>query len=96
MPLKALIARNPTIDWEKLDEVFFGCAKQAGEDNRNLARMALQIIGIVFCAVGMLLCVIWAAWLAGLMKQHYPPDAGVPGRTIDLETWKRQQQNPPK
>lgn len=34
-----------------------------------LGRMALQIFGIVFCAVGMLLCVIWAAWLAGLMKQ---------------------------
>jgi hypothetical protein len=61
-----------------------------------LGRMALQIIGIVFCAVGMLLCVIWAAWLTGLMKQSYPPDTGIPSRTVDLETWKRQQQTPPK
>ena len=41
LPIKALMARNPNVDWSALDEVFFGCANQAGEDNRNVARMAL-------------------------------------------------------
>ncbi len=40
VPIKALMARNPKVDWEKLDEVFLGCVNQAGEDNRNVARMA--------------------------------------------------------
>jgi len=46
VPLKALIKRNAKADWEKLDEVFFGCANQAGEDNRNVARMALLLAGL--------------------------------------------------
>ncbi|QXH48880.1 3-oxoadipyl-CoA thiolase [Pseudomonas xanthosomatis] len=46
VPLKALIARNPGVQWEQLDEVFFGCANQAGEDNRNVARMALLLAGL--------------------------------------------------
>jgi 3-oxoadipyl-CoA thiolase len=45
-PIKALVARNPKVDWEKLDEVYFGCANQAGEDNRNVARMALLLAGL--------------------------------------------------
>ena len=40
IPLAALLARNPSVDWEALDEVILGCANQAGEDNRNVARMA--------------------------------------------------------
>jgi 3-oxoadipyl-CoA thiolase len=46
VPLKALVKRNPKADWEKLDEVIFGCANQAGEDNRNVARMALLLAGL--------------------------------------------------
>ena len=46
VPIKALMARNAKADWEKLDEVFFGCANQAGEDNRNVARMALLLAGL--------------------------------------------------
>jgi len=46
IPIKALMARHPNIDWEKLDEVFYGCANQAGEDNRNVARMALLLAGL--------------------------------------------------
>jgi 3-oxoadipyl-CoA thiolase len=46
VPLKALMARNPKVDWSKLDEVYFGCANQAGEDNRNVARMALLLAGM--------------------------------------------------
>jgi 3-oxoadipyl-CoA thiolase len=46
IPIKALMARNPNVDWVKLDEVYFGCANQAGEDNRNVARMALLLAGL--------------------------------------------------
>jgi 3-oxoadipyl-CoA thiolase len=45
-PIRALVARNPHADWTRLDEVFFGCANQAGEDNRNVARMALLLAGL--------------------------------------------------
>src|ERR671924_1403046 len=40
VPIRALTRRHPKIDWERLDEVILGCANQAGEDNRNVARMA--------------------------------------------------------
>src|SRR3954468_2469558 len=46
VPLKALQARNPGIDWSRVDEVYFGCANQAGEDNRDVARMALLLAGL--------------------------------------------------
>ncbi len=46
VPLKALQARNPNIDWSRLDDVYFGCANQAGEDNRDVARMALLLAGL--------------------------------------------------
>src|SRR5512147_2819806 len=45
-PIKALMARHPRLDWSQVDEVFFGCANQAGEDNRNVARMALLLAGL--------------------------------------------------
>lgn len=46
IPLKALIERNPRVRWSEVDEVFLGCANQAGEDNRNVARMALLLAGL--------------------------------------------------
>jgi len=46
VPIKALVARHPKVDWSALDEVVLGCANQAGEDNRNVARMALLLAGI--------------------------------------------------
>ena len=46
VPLAALKARNAGIDWEAVDDVIFGCANQAGEDNRNVARMALLLAGL--------------------------------------------------
>jgi 3-oxoadipyl-CoA thiolase len=46
VPLKALMKRNAQVDWNALDEVYFGCANQAGEDNRNVARMALLLAGL--------------------------------------------------
>jgi 3-oxoadipyl-CoA thiolase len=46
VPLKALVARNGSVDWEAVDDVIYGCANQAGEDNRNVARMALLLAGL--------------------------------------------------
>ena len=46
IPLKALMARNAGVDWEAIDDVIYGCANQAGEDNRNVARMALLLAGL--------------------------------------------------
>ena len=46
IPIKALIDRNPDVDWGELDDVILGCANQAGEDNRNLARMAGLLAGL--------------------------------------------------
>jgi acetyl-CoA acyltransferase len=45
IPLRALMQRNPQVDWNALSEVIYGCANQAGEDNRNVARMALLLAG---------------------------------------------------
>lgn len=46
LPIKALMERNPSVDWNAVDEVFLGCANQAGEDNRNVARMATLLAGL--------------------------------------------------
>lgn len=45
-PIRALIDRNPGVDWSAVDDVIYGCANQAGEDNRNVARMALLLAGL--------------------------------------------------
>ena len=46
IPIKALMARNPQVDWAAVDDVLLGCANQAGEDNRNVARMAALLAGL--------------------------------------------------
>ncbi len=46
VPIKALMARNPDADWSAVDDVYYGCANQAGEDNRNVARMASLLAGL--------------------------------------------------
>ncbi len=46
IPIHALKARNPQVDWAAVDDVYFGCANQAGEDNRNVARMAVLLAGL--------------------------------------------------
>jgi len=46
IPLRALLERNPGVDWGAVDDVIYGCANQAGEDNRNVARMALLLAGL--------------------------------------------------
>ncbi len=46
IPIQALMARNPQLDWAAIDDVFYGCANQAGEDNRNVARMCALLAGL--------------------------------------------------
>jgi len=46
VPIRALVERNPGVDWSALDDVLYGCANQAGEDNRNVARMAALLAGL--------------------------------------------------
>lgn len=46
LPIKALMERHPGLDWSRIDDVLYGCANQAGEDNRNVARMALLLAGL--------------------------------------------------
>ena len=46
VPIRALVDRNPNVDWQAVDDVIFGCTNQAGEDNRNVARMALLLAGL--------------------------------------------------
>ena len=52
VPIKALIERNPGVDWSALDDVIYGCANQAGEDNRNVARMSALLAGLPIDAPG--------------------------------------------
>ncbi|TXI00421.1 MAG: 3-oxoadipyl-CoA thiolase [Rhizobium sp.] len=52
VPLKALIERNGSVDWEAVDDVIYGCANQAGEDNRNVARMASLLAGLPISVPG--------------------------------------------
>ena len=52
VPLKALMARNPNVDWEAVDDAILGCANQAGEDNRNVARMAVLLAGLPIAVSG--------------------------------------------
>jgi 3-oxoadipyl-CoA thiolase len=46
LPIAALVARNPGVDWARVDDIYYGCANQAGEDNRNVARMAALLAGL--------------------------------------------------
>ena len=46
IPLRALMARNPQVDWAAVQDVIYGCANQAGEDNRNVARMSALLAGL--------------------------------------------------
>src|ERR1700751_290871 len=60
-PIKALMARHPNLDWSAaVDEVYFGCANQAGEDNRNVARMALLLAGLPESIPGLPPNTLWA------------------------------------
>src|SRR6202008_4399144 len=46
VPIRALMQRNANVDWEAVDDILYGCANQAGEDNRNVARMSALLAGL--------------------------------------------------
>src|SRR5215467_12693682 len=52
IPIRSLLDRNPSVDWSAVDDVILGCANQAGEDNRNVARMALLLAGLPMTVPG--------------------------------------------
>ncbi len=53
IPIRALVERNPSVDWGQVDDVWYGCANQAGEDNRNVARMSALLAGLPVDVPGM-------------------------------------------
>lgn len=53
IPIRALMERNPGVDWERVDDVWYGCANQAGEDNRDVARMSALLAGLPVAVPGM-------------------------------------------
>ena len=55
LPIKALMERSPNVDWVSVDDVFYGCANQAGEDNRNGARMSGLLAGLPVAVPGVTL-----------------------------------------
>ncbi|AEQ10300.1 beta-ketoadipyl CoA thiolase [Brucella melitensis NI] len=82
VPLKALMERNGSVDWEAVDDVIFGSANQAGEDNRNVARMSLLLAGLPvgvsgttinrLCGSGMDAVITAARAIKGAMVQFRP------------------------
>src|ERR1700759_1140443 len=78
-PIKALMAKHPNLDWASVDEVFFGCANQAGEDNRNVARMALLLAGLPDSVPGQTLNRLCASGLDAVGAGA----RGIPGGGVD-------------
>src|ERR1041385_478545 len=72
VPLKALMARNPKVDWSRLDEVYLGCANQAGEDNPTVARWALLLSGLRETGPGTTITRLCAGGLEGVGSAARP------------------------
>ena len=79
VPIQALMSRHPSLDWEALDDVFYGCANQAGEDNRNVARMSALLAGLPIAVPGVTLNRLcgsgmestpYCCFISGLMKRQ--------------------------
>ena len=82
LPMRALLARNPGLDPEALDEVFYGCANQAGEDNRNVARMSLLLAGLPAAVPGVTLNRLCASGLEAVGQAARAIHAGEMGLAI--------------
>jgi 3-oxoadipyl-CoA thiolase len=76
IPIKALIDRNPNVDWSELDDVILGCANQAGEDNRNVARMAVLLAGLPESVAGVTFNRLCASGLAAVVSACHAVVAG--------------------
>src|SRR5205809_4957765 len=76
VPIKALVARNAKADWSRLDDVYFGCANQAGEDNRNVARMALLLAGLPDSVPGVTVNRLCASGLSAIVSACHAVAAG--------------------
>ena len=66
IPIKALMARNPAVDWQAVGDVIYGCANQAGEDNRNVARMAALLAGLPDTVAGLTVNRLCASGLSAI------------------------------
>ena len=75
-PLRALQARNPSVDWGALDDVILGCANQAGEDNRNVARMAALLAGLPDSVAGVTVNRLCASGLSAVVGACHAIAAG--------------------
>src|SRR5215472_14648264 len=75
-PIRALVERNSKAHWSALDEVFYGCANQAGEDNRNVARMALLLAGLPDSVAGVTVNRLCASGLAAVVSACHAVAAG--------------------
>ena len=67
IPIKALIERNARVDWAVVSDVLYGCANQAGEDNRNVARMAVLLAGLPESVAGVTVNRLCASGLAAVV-----------------------------
>jgi 3-oxoadipyl-CoA thiolase len=82
IPIKELIKRNPEIDLEAIEDVIFGCANQAGEDNRNVARMASLLAGIPVSVPGETVNRLCASGMSATVKAYHAIKAGEGGLFI--------------
>src|SRR5574344_848233 len=68
VPLRALMARNPQLDWSAVDDIIYGCANQAGEDNRNVARMSALLAGLPVTVPGETVNRLCASGMAAIVN----------------------------
>lgn len=91
-PIAALMARNPDVDWASVDDVIFGCANQAGEDNRNVARMAALLAGLPVDVPGSTINRLCASGMdaVGLAAR------GIKAGDLDMAILKRRRKHEPR
>src|SRR5262252_10772771 len=75
-PIRALKERNASVDWDQVDDVILGCANQAGEDNRNVARMAALLAGLPESVAGVTMNRLCASGLAAISSACHAVIAG--------------------
>ena len=81
VPLKALVERNRDVDWTAIDDVIYGCANQAGEDNRNVARMSSLLAGLPQAVPGS------TVNRAGFVSTSQKPSCSGPSLKLTVVVW---------